>query len=96
MTWCTILQNGVLLFDVGEVEKTISIEVIDDDVFEDTETFLVKLHNVVISPVEGLSAPTIVLRPGYDVCTVTILDDDHHGRFVFEHDKYEVQETDGY
>ena len=86
----------MLLFDVGEVEKTISIEVIDDDVFEDTETFLVKLRDVVISSVEGLSVPTFVLRPGYDVCMVTILDDDHHGRFGFEHDKYEVQETEGY
>jgi len=85
----------VLLFEVGEIEKTISIEVIDDDIFEDTERFLVKLRDIVTSPVEGLGAPTTILRPGYAVCTVTILDDDHHGQFVFENDKYEVQETDG-
>jgi len=84
-----------LLFDVGETEQFISIEIIDDNVFEDTERFLVKLHNVVTSSVDGSNAPIAVLKPDCDVCTVTILDDDHHGRFVFEHRKYEVQETEG-
>jgi len=85
----------VLFFDVGETEKDITIEIVDDDIFEDTERFFVKLRDVVASPVDDSSAPPAKLRPGYTVCMVTILDDDHHGRFVFELDKYEVQETDG-
>jgi len=81
-----------LLFDVGETEKTITIEIIDDDIFEDTERFFVKLRDVVV---DDSNAPPAKLRSGYTVCMVTILDDDHHGRFGFELDKYEVQETDG-
>ena len=85
----------MLVFDVGETEKTIPIEIVDDDIFEDTERFFVKLRNVVTSPVDESYAPTAELRAGFTVCMVTILDDDHHGRFVFELDKYEVQETNG-
>lgn len=90
------VDDGLLLFDVGETEKTITINIIDDDIFEETETFSVKLKDVVASSVDSSDSPVAILKPGCAEATVTILDDDHHGQFVFEHDKYTVEESAGY
>lgn len=80
---------------MGETEKTISINIIDDDVFEETERFFVKLRDVVAASADSLHSPVPVLKSGCSAAIVTILDDDHHGRFVFEHDKYSVEESAG-
>ena len=37
--------SGVLLFEVGEKEKTISIKIVDDEEFEPTERFSITLYN---------------------------------------------------
>ena len=85
-----------MLFDVGETEKTIIVNIIDDDIFEETERFYVKLKDVVASSTDSSdSSPVAIIKPDSDVALVTILDDDHHGRFVFEHAEYSVEETDG-
>lgn len=84
-----------MLFDVGETEKTISINIIDDDVFEETETFAVKLTSAVASSVDSSDSPHVTLISDSSEAVVTILDDDHHGRFVFETDKYSVEESAG-
>lgn len=79
---------------MGETEKTITINIIDDDIFEETETFAVKLKDVVASSADSSDSPVITLKSNEAI--VTILDDDHHGRFVFEHDEYSVEENEGY
>lgn len=81
---------------MGETEKTITINIIDDDIFEETETFSVKLKDPVASSADSSDSPAATLKSGSAEATVTILDDDHHGRFVFEHDKYTVQESAGW
>ena len=78
---------------MGETEKAITIKIIDDDVFEETERFYVKLRDVVASSSDSSVAPVPILKS--DRAIVTILDDDHHGRFAFEHDKYSVEESAG-
>ena len=84
-----------MLFDVGETEKTIAIKIIDDDIFEETERFYVKLRDVVASSTDSSDAPVPTLKSDSNVAVVTILDDDHHGRFVFEQDQYSVEESAG-
>ena len=81
---------------MGETEKSITINIIDDDIFEETETFYVKLKDVVASSTETSDSPVATLKSGSAEAIVTILDDDHHGRFVFEHDKYSVEESAGW
>ena len=80
---------------MGETEKAITIKIIDDDVFEETERFYVKLRDVVASSTDSSVAPVPILKSDSSVAIVTILDDDHHGRFAFEHDKYSVEESAG-
>ena len=84
-----------MLFDVGETEKTITINIVDDDIFEETERFFVKLRDVVASSADSSDAPIPILKSGSTAAIVTILDDDHHGRFIFELDKYSVEESAG-
>lgn len=88
-------QDGILFFDVGETEKSITIKIIDDDIFEETERFYVKLRDVVASSTDSSDPPVVTLKPDSNMAIVTILDDDHHGRFVFEHDQYSVEESAG-
>jgi hypothetical protein len=58
-------QNGTLNFGVGEIDKTISVDVKQDAAIEGAETFSV-----------GLSAPTNAVLAGANPATVTIVDDD--------------------
>ena len=80
---------------MGETEKTISIKIIDEDIFEETERFFVKLRDVVASSADTSDSPVVTLKSGSSVAIVTILDDDHHGKFEFELDKYDVEESAG-
>ncbi|KAK7929509.1 hypothetical protein WMY93_005904 [Mugilogobius chulae] len=73
--------QGTIVFEPGETEKEIRVEIIDDDIFEEDEHFLVHLSNVRVdsrdvSAVVGLGLPC--------TATVTIFDDDHAGIFTFE------------
>ena len=54
-------------FDLGDVEKAITIQIFDDDVWEPDEDFFIQLCD----PVSGAGLA------GYDTrCKVTIIDDD--------------------
>ncbi|XP_049326980.1 sodium/calcium exchanger 1a isoform X3 [Astyanax mexicanus] len=95
-------SEGVIVFNPGEAEKEIRIEIIDDDIFEEDEHFLVHLSNIQVlsesrnngSPVlnhvdslAGLGLPS--------TATVTIFDDDHAGIFAFEEQMMHVSESIG-
>ncbi|XP_008195194.1 sodium/calcium exchanger Calx isoform X2 [Tribolium castaneum] len=77
--------KGTLHFGPGDKEKKLTLEVIDDDVFEPDEHFYVKLGAA--KPPEVLASPTLA--------TVIILDDDHGGLFKFEEQNHELVESVG-
>uniref|UniRef100_A0A6Q2YER9 Calx-beta domain-containing protein n=1 Tax=Esox lucius TaxID=8010 RepID=A0A6Q2YER9_ESOLU len=94
--------EGVVVFKPGETEKEIRIDIIDDDIFEADEHFLVHLSNVKV-----ISEGTGYRQPGFNhtdslaglglpcSATVTIFDDDHAGIFTFEEPVMTVSESIG-
>lgn len=68
-----VTSRGQLHFGPGVMEKRITLEVIDDDVFESDEYFYLKLTET--EPEGCLGEPS--------VATIVILDDDHGGVFKF-------------
>ncbi|XP_038835082.1 sodium/calcium exchanger 1-like isoform X14 [Salvelinus namaycush] len=94
--------EGVVVFNPGETEKEIRIDIIDDDIFEEDEHFLVHLSNVkVISEGTGYVQPRanhLDTLAGLGLpcsATVTIFDDDHAGIFTFEEPVMTVSESIG-
>uniref|UniRef100_A0A3Q0SKY5 Solute carrier family 8 member 1a n=1 Tax=Amphilophus citrinellus TaxID=61819 RepID=A0A3Q0SKY5_AMPCI len=94
--------EGTVVFKPGETEKEIRIDIIDDDIFEEDEHFLVHLSNVrVIS--EGArsnshEANHVDTLAGLGLpctATVTIFDDDHAGIFTFEEPVMTISESIG-
>lgn len=79
-----VTAQGTLVFKHGETEKTFTVQVIDDDVFEEDEHFYVRLT----SP-RGAS----IASPS--TATVVILDDDHSGVFGFPQRDFELTESVG-
>lgn len=94
--------EGVIIFKPGETEKEIRVEIIDDDIFEEDEHFLVHLSNIRVlsegtnhedsmsnhvDSLAGLGLPSTT--------TVTIFDDDHAGIFMFEEPVMHVSESIG-
>ncbi|KAK2819455.1 hypothetical protein Q7C36_021101 [Tachysurus vachellii] len=94
--------EGIIVFKPGETEKEIRVEIIDDDIFEEDEHFLVHLRNVRVlsegtnhedsmsnhvDSLAGLGLPS--------TATVTIFDDDHAGIFMFEEPVMHVSESIG-
>ncbi|XP_067353064.1 sodium/calcium exchanger 1-like isoform X3 [Channa argus] len=94
--------EGTIVFKPGETEKEIRIDIIDDDIFEEDEHFLVHLSNVKaisdgagteqceenhVDALAGLGLPC--------TATVTIFDDDHAGIFMFEEPVVTVSESIG-
>ncbi|XP_078458565.1 sodium/calcium exchanger 3-like isoform X2 [Lampetra planeri] len=47
------LASGTLVFRPGETEKTISVGIVDDDIFEEDEQFFVRLSNLRAAPGAG-------------------------------------------
>lgn len=84
--------EGTLTFKPGETSKSISIPILDDDIFELDEYFFCKLTSVRAEP--KAQAKHVVGTP--DTATITILDDDYPGVFTLEHERYEVMETVGF
>lgn len=58
------IVNAIVTFAPGQIERTISVPIVTDDIAEPTETFTVSI---------GSPSNVVVLRP---TATVTILDDD--------------------
>ncbi|XP_055359814.1 sodium/calcium exchanger 1-like isoform X4 [Betta splendens] len=89
--------EGTITFQPGETEKEIRIHIIDDDIFEEDEHFLVHLSNVKVASDDteqnhvdtpaGLGLPC--------TATVTIFDDDHAGIFSFAEPVVTVSESIG-
>ncbi|XP_043931723.1 sodium/calcium exchanger 1-like [Protopterus annectens] len=91
--------EGTLIFKAGEVQKEITIGIIDDDIFEEDEYFYVRLSNVkVIRANTGndqTEAPPKACLGSAHTATVTIFDDDHAGIFTFESESMRVSESIG-
>uniref|UniRef100_A0A158P6I9 Sodium/calcium exchanger 1 n=1 Tax=Angiostrongylus cantonensis TaxID=6313 RepID=A0A158P6I9_ANGCA len=95
--------KGTLTFYPDDIHQEITIEIVDDDVFEEDEHFYLHLRNLRVRTKDGL-----ILDPsrigGLPVAqlempataTIMILDDDHAGVFSFEHDHFEVIESCGH
>uniref|UniRef100_A0AAZ1XGU3 Calx-beta domain-containing protein n=1 Tax=Oreochromis aureus TaxID=47969 RepID=A0AAZ1XGU3_OREAU len=92
--------EGTVVFKPGETEKEIRINIIDDDIFEEDEHFLVHLSNVRVRA-EGSNsheANHVDTLAGLGLpctATVTIFDDDHAGIFTFEEPVMTVSESIG-
>jgi len=82
-----VSASGTLTFGVGESTATISVTILDDDVEEDDEQFLIILS----APAAG----EVSLKPGRDVAHVTIINDDFPGTFVFPTEEIKVKESAG-
>ncbi|XP_067895623.1 sodium/calcium exchanger 3 isoform X2 [Heterodontus francisci] len=93
-------SEGTLVFKSGEMQKEITVGIIDDDIFEEDEHFFVRLNNIRVLELEDALEPNNVPYPkalivSPLVATVTILDDDHAGIFTFESDIIHVSESIG-
>uniref|UniRef100_A0A671WV59 Solute carrier family 8 member 1b n=1 Tax=Sparus aurata TaxID=8175 RepID=A0A671WV59_SPAAU len=96
--------EGVVVFKPGETLKEIRVGIIDDDIFEEDENFLIHLSNVKVmtsegeEPEEGESAnhvDSVACLGIPSTATVTIFDDDHAGIFTFEEPVCHVSESVG-
>ncbi|CAH0728601.1 unnamed protein product, partial [Brenthis ino] len=79
-----VAAQGSLVFGRGETEKKFSVQVIDDDVFEEDEHFYLRL-----------SSPKGACLASPSTATVVILDDDHSGVFSFPQRDFELTESVG-
>ena len=94
--------TGTLTFGPGVTEQKVTLEVLDDDVFEEDEHFYIRITNPrrkdgIETPqmsVEGQMVPSIQLGTPH-VATIMILDDDHGGVFQFENHEAEIVESIG-
>ncbi|XP_070696778.1 sodium/calcium exchanger 1b [Pempheris klunzingeri] len=96
--------EGVVVFKPGETMKEIRVGIIDDDIFEEDENFLIHLSGVKVltsegeEPEEGESAnhvDSVACLGLPSTATVTIFDDDHAGIFTFEEPVCHVSESVG-
>nr|XP_018902265.1 PREDICTED: sodium/calcium exchanger 1 isoform X2 [Bemisia tabaci] len=82
--------SGTIVFQPGEAEQRITLQIIDDDVFEENEHFYVHLTKARTVGGEG------VVNLGQPATAVVmILDDDHCGSFGFADPKLETAENVG-
>ncbi|KAM6922910.1 sodium/calcium exchanger 1b isoform 1-T1 [Lycodopsis pacificus] len=96
--------EGMVVFKAGETVKEIRVGIIDDDIFEEDENFLIHLTNVKVLTPEGEEPEDAEAANHVDsmaclglpaTATVTIFDDDHAGIFTFEEPVYHVSESVG-
>ncbi|KAM9809005.1 sodium/calcium exchanger 1b isoform X1 [Syngnathus typhle] len=96
--------EGVVVFKPGETVKEIRVGIIDDDIFEEDENFLIHLSNVKVLTTEGEEPTEDESANHVDsvaclglpaTATVTIFDDDHAGIFTFEEPAFHVSESVG-
>ncbi|XP_016892784.1 sodium/calcium exchanger 1b isoform X1 [Cynoglossus semilaevis] len=96
--------EGVVVFKPGETMKEVRVGIIDDDIFEEDENFLIHLSSVKVltsegeEPEEGESAnhvDSVACLGLPSTATVTIFDDDHAGIFTFEEPVCHVSESVG-
>merc|ERR1719290_588843 len=98
---------GTLTFGPGETQKMVTLEVLDDDVFEEDEHFYIRISN--LRRKDGMPFKQIEVvgddgKPSMQhtcqlgtphMATIMILDDDHSGIFGFEDSEAEIVESVG-
>merc|ERR1719175_566728 len=102
-----IEATGTLTFMPGETQKMVTLEVLDDDVFEEDEHFYIRISNlrrkdgkafseISVTGEDGIAKmqPSIQLGTPH-MATIMILDDDHGGLFGFEDSEAEIVESIG-
>merc|ERR1711970_838826 len=94
-------------FGPGETQKMVTLEVLDDDVFEEDEHFYIRISNlrrkdgmpfgqVDVTGDDGVSSMQASCQLGTPhMATIMILDDDHGGIFGFEDIEAEIVESVG-
>ncbi|XP_030642081.1 sodium/calcium exchanger 1b isoform X10 [Chanos chanos] len=94
--------EGTVVFKPGETQKEIRVGIIDDDIFEEDENFLIHLSNVRVvyegaepDTTEANHVETMATLGLPSTATVTIFDDDHAGIFTFEEPVVHVSESVG-
>uniref|UniRef100_H3CWS0 Solute carrier family 8 member 1b n=1 Tax=Tetraodon nigroviridis TaxID=99883 RepID=H3CWS0_TETNG len=96
--------EGMVVFKPGETLKEIRVGIIDDDIFEEDENFLIHLSNVKVLTSEGEEpedgeatnhVDSVACLGLPSTATVTIFDDDHAGIFTFEEPVCHVSESVG-
>jgi solute carrier family 8 (sodium/calcium exchanger) len=93
---------GTLTFGPGVTEQKVTLEVLDDDVFEEDEHFYIRISNprrkdgieIPQMSVEGEMVASLQLGTPH-MATIMILDDDHGGVFQFENHEAEINESVG-
>lgn len=90
-----VAKCGVVTFGPTEAYKQISIDIINDEEFEEDEHFFVKLADAhyVSAAMDVDEAFTVVISEG--MARVNILDDDHSGVFSFVNNVFQIPETIG-
>ncbi|XP_067943645.1 sodium/calcium exchanger 3-like [Watersipora subatra] len=83
--------EGTLVMMPGQLTSSLTITIIDDDIFEEDEHFYVKLSN----PKFSKDSTVKVMLGTPAVATVMILDDDHAGIFHFEEEELNTPESVG-
>ncbi|XP_040285557.1 sodium/calcium exchanger 1 isoform X3 [Bufo bufo] len=93
--------EGMVVFKPGETQKEIKVGIIDDDIFEEDENFLVHLSNIRVNSettdvnFESNHVTSLACLGSPSTTTVTIFDDDHAGIFTFEEPNTHVSESVG-
>jgi len=98
---------GTLTFGPGETQKMVTLEVLDDDVFEEDEHFYIRISNLRRKDGKPFQEISVIgedgitkLQPNFQLgtphmATIMILDDDHGGIFSFEDSEAEIVESVG-
>merc|ERR1712121_43793 len=102
-----IEATGTLTFGPGETQKMVTLEVLDDDVFEEDEHFYIRISNlrrkdgkafkeIEVEGEDGRKSMQPCCQMGTPhMATIMILDDDHSGIFGFEDSEAEIVESVG-
>merc|ERR1712223_349856 len=98
---------GTLTFGPNETQKHVTLEVLDDDVFEEDEHFYIRISNlrrkdgkafkeIEVTDDNGKRSMQACTQMGTPhMATIMILDDDHSGIFGFEDSEAEIVESVG-
>merc|ERR1712142_1324802 len=98
---------GTLTFGPGETQKMVTLEVLDDDVFEEDEHFYIRISNlrrkdgkafkeIEVEGEDGRKSMQPCCQMGTPhMATIMILDDDLSGIFGFEDSEAEIVESVG-
>ncbi|KAI6659136.1 Sodium/calcium exchanger 1 isoform X18 [Oopsacas minuta] len=85
--------SGTLLFESGQMENIISVKIVDDDELSEVNNETTSAKDEMLP--EDDSKNEVLLLENKSECIVSILDDDHHGKFEWHKKVYECQESDG-